>query len=354
MSSLQQDAPASAPRAHAADKWSDNLGLPKCNQVSWGRIVRLHALLCQNTPFTVSRLEKEFETNARNIRRTLHFMRDSLDAPVDYDADAATWRYTRPWPYLPPMCVKPDEKFILRVLERAFPGNTDSKIGSTVGSVLKGIELITGGEDEVDSLEHVMLPAALLGGEEQKHLYTVHQAIARRRELHIMYLKAGATAPELHVVQPHRLRFIKQWTLLTHDVTRGGALRTLVLKRVQSIKTAKTGFTRPPGFDPDKILDGNLGAYTGTEDHIIRVRLRGSAAIAASDRPWHKSQKETRHPDGSLEIALRLNNLVEVKNEILHWGPEAVVLEPPALRAAVRQSHLAAAAAYAEDGAVGV
>jgi predicted DNA-binding transcriptional regulator YafY len=134
--------------------------------------------------------------------------------------------------------------------------------------------------------------------------------------------------------------------LLTHDMTRGGAQRTFVLKRIHDARLTKATFARPDNFDPAKILAGNFGAFTGNEDHRVCVRLRQAAAVDALENPWHESQQHHTCPDGAVEITLRLNNLIEIKNEILRWGEQAEVLEPAALRTAVQQSLAAAAAIY--------
>jgi predicted DNA-binding transcriptional regulator YafY len=222
-------------------------------------------------------------------------------------------------------------------------------MGDALQTLLKKFAVVVGGDTSFDAstLENVVVPAALLGAAEQKHLPIIQQAIEERRELIIIYLKSGATKSDTHLIRPHLLRFIKRhWVLLNHDMSREGAQRTFVLKRIIDAQLTGVTFTRPKGFDPAKILAGNFGAYTGNEDHLIRIALRGPAAIDALENRWHESQTHTQSADGTVEITLRLNNLVEVKNDILRWGEHAEALEPPALREAVFQSLNAAAEIY--------
>ena len=65
--------------------------------------------------------------------------------------------------------------------------------------------------------------------------------------------------------------------------------------------------------------------------------------------PWHPSQQHIARPNDAVEITLRLNNLIEVKHDILKWGEHAEVIAPLALRTAVRESLLAAAKLYQDD-----
>lgn len=298
---------------------------------------------------------REFEADIGAINRTLRTMRDDLQAPVHFDQRRNTFCYTRPFPHLPHIILTPDDRQVLKLIRQLVPVRKNAALGKALQSVLRKFEWIAGGDgsETGGKLDELVLSAAVLGAAEQKHLPAIQQAIEDRRELQLDYCKSGATVPERHLVRPHLLRFIRhQWVLLTHDLTRKGELRTFVLRRVVEATPTGTAFARPKDFDPHRILGGNFGAFTGTEDHLIRLLLRGAAAVDATEQPWHESQRHTTRPDGTIDLALRLNNLVDIKHEILRWGDLAEALEPPALREAVRQSLTAAAAQYGDGTGV--
>lgn len=73
--------------------------------------------------------------------------------------------------------------------------------------------------------------------------------------------------------------------------------------------------------------DFTRGAGAFASRHT-RVRLRGPAVVDARENAWHKTQELSEQPGGGVEITLRLNNLIEVKHEILRWGELAEVIEP--------------------------
>uniref|UniRef100_UPI004047F106 WYL domain-containing protein n=1 Tax=Rheinheimera sp. TaxID=1869214 RepID=UPI004047F106 len=58
----------------------------------------------------------------------------------------------------------------------------------------------------------------------------------------------------------------------------------------------------------------------------------GRPVFTLLDRFWHETQALTPLPDGSLELTLQLNDLLEVQRLILQWGGLAEALEPPELR----------------------
>ena len=54
------------------------------------------------------------------------------------------------------------------------------------------------------------------------------------------------------------------------------------------------------------------------------------------EKNWHPTQKITEYKDGSLEIAMQLSHLFDIRRWILGWGGEADVLSPAELRKAVQ------------------
>jgi len=73
------------------------------------------------------------------------------------------------------------------------------------------------------------------------------------------------------------------------------------------------------------------------ELHTVKVRISPGWARWVSEKIWHESQKITKLPNGSLEMAFRVAGLDEIKRWVLSFGPEAVVLEPARLREIVRK-----------------
>ena len=63
---------------------------------------------------------------------------------------------------------------------------------------------------------------------------------------------------------------------------------------------------------------------------------------------WHESQKITKLPDGSLEMAFLVAGLDEIKRWILSFGPEAIVLEQEKLKEMVRKDLLKNFAQYSK------
>ena len=73
------------------------------------------------------------------------------------------------------------------------------------------------------------------------------------------------------------------------------------------------------------------------EVYTVKVRVSPGWARWVGEKIWHESQKAKMNGDGSLELMFRVAGLDEIKRWILSFGPEAVVVEPEALKEMVRK-----------------
>jgi len=73
------------------------------------------------------------------------------------------------------------------------------------------------------------------------------------------------------------------------------------------------------------------------ELYTVRVRISPAWARWVGEKIWHESQRAKKNGDGSLELTFKVAGLDEIKQWVLSFSPEAVVLEPLKLREMVRK-----------------
>jgi predicted DNA-binding transcriptional regulator YafY len=86
----------------------------------------------------------------------------------------------------------------------------------------------------------------------------------------------------------------------------------------------------PLGERPALATPGGRGA-------AVRIRFDAESARAVRGRTWHATQVIQGLPDGGVELTLRMGDEWEIARWVLSWGAHAWVVEPPRVRARVRE-----------------
>ena len=94
-------------------------------------------------------------------------------------------------------------------------------------------------------------------------------------------------------------------------------------------------------------MDAGYGIYAGGRRRWARLRFAPQAAPWISREEWHPDQQGSWLPDGQYELRLPYTDETELAMDVLRQGDEVEVVEPPALREAVKQRLQRAAARYA-------
>lgn len=103
-----------------------------------------------------------------------------------------------------------------------------------------------------------------------------------------------------------------------------------------------------PGFDLDKfIAQGELGYRISKDDIDLELAFDKEAGGALEESPLASDQTLTRTPEGRVIVKARLPDTQVLRSWILGFGSKVEVKKPKSLRAAIRETHEAAAKQYA-------
>jgi predicted DNA-binding transcriptional regulator YafY len=322
-----------------------------CGRAALERIIRIHERLGNAQQVTALSLAAELETSARTIKRDIELMRDRLGVPIAWDPTAHSYYYTHRCDLLPLLRLDADEALALVLAGRTFAAWRGSALGRALTVALEKIAPVVGGavSFSTDALSEFIFQPNDTHENEAEHRWfaAALEAIQRRRELRIVYQKPNAnTAAETRTIHPLHLAFLdRRWMLIAHDIARR-APRNFLLARIHQVTPTGTHFEPPANFDAQTYLKGSLGRFTGDADHEVRLVLDAMVAPYACENPWHPSQKIFTRPDGSIELTLHLNNLIDIERRLLACGAHAELLAPAELRTTVRTTAAAMLARY--------
>ncbi len=157
----------------------------------------------------------------------------------------------------------------------------------------------------------------------------LRQAAEAGRKCRLEYLKSGGEAPETRLVHPYALVFSNgAWYLLAWSEERKG-IRAFRLDRILSAEALEDGFEPAYDFRPEDHMEGGVVFRAG---QTVEAVVRYSPRVA----PWLRERGEgEEQEDGSVVCRHQVADPGWLVRHALWYGPEAEVLEPPALRAAV-------------------
>ena len=169
-----------------------------------------------------------------------------------------------------------------------------------------------------------------------EHLTAIQHALMDHRRLRLRYYSMSRDETTDRRVDPYHLTLYGGGFYLVGYCHLRQATRLFAVERIRECEVLAARFDIPEAFDVERYLEGAWGIIRGD---IVGVKVIFAPALARyiRDRLWHPTQKFRELDGGRLEMTLRVADTLEVRRWILGFGSEAEVLEPAALREALRR-----------------
>jgi predicted DNA-binding transcriptional regulator YafY len=299
-----------------------------------------------------SDLAKACSVGRRTIFRDLAALRE-IGQPLEYDPK--TERYSSASWLLPPVQLTAEESLTLFSLAREFGGNKKLpfydaalnaavKIEQTLPKRLRQSLAPIARNIEIQPVE-----LSKLDGKASVFKQLI-DAIVQRRVLKVTYGSLTEWETIETKLRPYRLLFSQHsWYVLGRS-SMHREVRTFNLERFKSLETLGEKYAIPRSFNLDRHL-GNawrLIRVHEPDSHVV-VRFKPFVAQNVAEVKWHKTQRTTFLPDGSLEFRATVSGLLEISWWILRYGDQAEVLKPARLRRLIAQRAHNMAAIYKES-----
>ncbi|WP_028484217.1 YafY family protein [Thioalkalivibrio sp. ALE17] len=313
------------------------------------RIFHLHRLLQARQPPSLARLMEALEVSRATIKRDLEYMRDFMQAPIEYDAEANGYRYAQDVPAfeLPGLWFNESELLALLTMEQLLEDVQPGLLAPTLGPLKERIrELLASGGHQPDAVRRrIRIQPLAQRGNRSDGFQAVAAATLDEQPIAIEYHGRARDSATQRVVHPQRLLYYRDNWYLIAWCEQARALRTFALERIRSTRA-----TDGPYHDIDEAtLDGHTGAafgiFTGPAQEWAVLRFTPEHARWVADETWHPDQ--TGHFEGAhYHLRVPFGDPTELIQEILRHGPGVEVLAPEALRTRVATTLREAAAQY--------
>lgn len=307
------------------------------------RIFHLHKILSsRRTAIPLDDLMAKLECSKSTLHRTVNALKDYLNAPVIFDANAGGYRYateSKGEAYeLPGLWFTPNELQALAVMQRLLKDAGGGLLEEHLGALTKRLTELTKHQrlnlgEAASRLRFPSIGARPAG----KAFDAVASATLQRKKIWIEYHARSDDKRTERTISPQRIAHYREtWYLDAWDEARN-ALRSFSVDRI-----LRATVLDEPAFDVaedelDEHFASAYGIFGGKADKTATLRFSAERARWVADEKWHPQQEGTWLPDGRYELRIPYQNSRELVMDIMRHGPNVEVVTPDELRSEVKE-----------------
>lgn len=305
------------------------------------RILSLHRILkTSRYPVTVAKLQDELECSRATVYRDLAFLRDALMAPIIGDGDAG-FRYDNDEGgrfELPGLWLSSEELHALLAAQQLMSRSSGGVLSSALAPLQSRIEKLL---DEHSAGKQWPVQRVRViphrGRRMDEHAFrNVCSAVLQRKQLAFEYRARSTDEKTRRTVSPQRITHYRDnWYLDAWDHERD-ALRSFSVDRIANARVLAADARDIEDAELDTHLAGSYGIFSGPPKGIATILFSAKAARWVADEHWHSQQQGRFLPDGRYELKVPYSGARELLMDVLHYGADAEVVEPVALREQAR------------------
>jgi proteasome accessory factor C len=301
------------------------------------RIFQLHAVLAaRRTAISLEDLMARLECSKSTLYRAVNVLKDTLHAPVEFDAQAGGFRYADARGAsafeLPGLWFTPAELQALAVMQRLLKDVGGGLLTEHLGPLAKRLQELTHHHrlHLGEAASRLRFPA-IASRPAGPAFQTVASATLQRKKLWIEYHARGTDERSERTVSPQRLTHYREsWYLDAWDDGKH-ALRSFAVDRILRATALDQKAMDIPEAELDAHYASSYGIFGGKADKVAVLRFTRERARWVADEVWHPEQQGNLLEDGSYELKIPYRDQRELIMDILRHGPHVQVLDPKSL-----------------------
>ena len=316
------------------------------------RFYRIDQLLKDSKVVTFARFQEALGVSRATLKRDLLYMRDRLNAPIEFDRAANGYRFgklrTGPRYELPGLWFNATEIYALLTTLQLLGNLQPGVLGAQVPVLVERLRAILGSGDhswqEVEKRIRIFQPERREG--DAAWFSVIAAALLKRSRLFIRHYNRNEDRVTEREVSPQRLvHYRDNWYLDSYCHLRED-LRSFAVDAIHNAVMQDTRAKEVPKSELDEHLGSGYGIFAGRRVEWATLKFSPRAARWVSAQRWHPDERHRVEKDGSYVLEIPYADDRELVTEILRHGPDVEVLAPAALRQRVAQTLTQAARRY--------
>lgn len=281
-----------------------------------------------------------WEISRATFGRYIDILKDTFNAPLEFDFRKNGYYYTDSTFFLPQMMLNEGELLTLSTILPLLDQYKNTPLESSFRNLMQKLIQMLPDSITVDSalinneVHFISDPVTHL---EKGVFESVLRATKLHRTLKMEYKAAQDTDFQQREFDPYHIICQKgSWYVLGFS-HHSNAIRLYAMPRIQKCEIMEERFTIPQDFSIEKHIDPEIGVW-GNSGKVFKVEVEFSKTLKTfvSERIWHKGQDMKENPDGSVYLSFETNQLAQTAAWILSFAGNAKVLNPPELKEQVQ------------------
>jgi len=305
------------------------------------RIFELNRILrAARYPVSRRQLEGALECSRATVKRLIEEMRLYLNAPIVYDRRLKGYRYESAQGEmyeLPGLWFNASELQALlsvqQLLQDVQPGLLDSHLRPLRRKIDQLLSQRPGSGGELPKRIRLLRAAARPAG---PHFTLLAGSVAGRKRLRLGYYSRSRGQSTEREVSPQRLTHYRDNWYLDGWCHLRQALRTFALDAIETAVILRTAALEVDAQQLEQHYASAYGIFSGESDQIAVARFSPKQARWVATETWHPDQQCQWLADGRYELRIPYRHPGELIMDLLRYGPDVEVVEPAALRRAVK------------------
>lgn len=318
------------------------------------RFYKIEMLIRARECVSFATLLEALEVSPATLKRDLQYLRERMDAPIEYDALANGYRFGQQWRgtkhELPGVWFSEKELHALLTMHQLMSSLDEE--GLLTRHLQPMFDKLSGmlGSDEAEAREltkRVKLIVTARRRVPSEHFETVGSAVVKRQRLRLRYRKrapSGASVSE-RVVSPQRLVHYRNTWYLDAWCHRSEGFRRFALDAIEQAEALDEKSKAVSSKQLETELDQGYGIFAGGKVQQATLVFSAEAAQWVAHEEWHPSQRTAWLDDGRWRLELPYVDATELLMDLLRHAGQVQVEAPAALRQAYAKRLREAAAA---------
>ncbi len=302
------------------------------------RFYKIDNLLQAHTVVPIERFLQELEVSPATFKRDLEYMRDRLNAPIQWSKVDGGYSYLSgtktQQQALPGLWFNSGEAYALLMMQSLLSEMQPGLLGPHIEPLKARLRaVIEAGKHAASDVENrVKLLNVAARPVPDKNFEVVAAALLSQQRLQISYYSRMRNDVSEREVSPQLLIHYRGNWYLGAWCHKQEAMRSFSMDAIQQASVSAKASKSLPKTELDGFIGQGYGIFAGNKVQWAKLRFSAERARWVSRELWHPQQRVTEQEDGSLILEVPFTDIRELSMDILRQGRHVEVLEPRELR----------------------